>query len=320
MKYFSLFSGVGGFELGIKKVFPKAKCVGYSEIHEPSINVYEQKFPKHKNFGDVARIKAKKLPEFDLLVGGSPCQNLSRANMGNADGLYGEKSILFWEFLRILEKKKPKWFLLENVASMRVRDRDIITNQLGVEPVRLDSGLVSAGHRDRLYWCNWDVSEPEDKNIVWKDVKEHRGTKPYRLSGKELDFIQQVYESKKTHWNIRKAFMKSSLHAYSRSIRNVMKNGKKIGTFDERRFRLNGKLNTLVTSRGCGGSHSKNFIKGKNTWRLLTPIECARIQTFPDDWCSILSDNQAYKAYGNAVTVDMIAHIMSCHPKRNYKK
>lgn len=341
--YIDLFSGIGGFTLAIKRVFPKSICAGYSEIEQTAIKVYEEHFPGHRNLGDVSKVKIKKLKKilaklsknYDLMIcGGSPCQNLSNANMFNQDGLEGDKSILFYEFARLVKKLKPKYFILENVASMKVKDREMITRTLGVEPIRLDSGLVSVGHRDRLYWCNWKVTPPKDKELKWSQIRQSKSVaKEYYLTGKQLEFVEGVFESDKTHWNKEPGYRKSSLHAYSRSIRDVWEVDEdgdyvrdeddkkiKIGTIDERRFRKNGKANTLVTSRGCGGSHSKNFVLTSKGWRLLTRLECARIQTFPDDWCANISTSKAYKAFGNAVTVDMVEHIMRQHPRAKKKR
>ena len=341
--YIDLFSGIGGFTLGIKRVFPKAKCGGFSEIEPSAIQVYNEHFPDHENLGDVSKLKIKKLrkilskiaDDYDLMiVGGSPCQNLSNANMSNQDGLEGDKSILFWEFARLVKKLKPKYFLLENVASMKTKDRDLISRELGVTPVRLDSGLVSVGHRERLYWCNWKVTPPEDRNLTWNSIRQTKGVaKEYYLKDKALDFIVEVALNSDTHMNVVKGFKNSSLHAYSRSIRDVWdidddgnyvldEDGKKIkiGTNDEKRFRKDGKANTLVTARGCGGSHSKNFVFTNKGWRLITRLEASRIQTFPDGWCKSISLSKAYKAFGNAVTAEMIEHIMSQHPRAKRKK
>ncbi len=113
MKYFSAFSGIGGFELGMPKDW---ECVGYSEIYEPAIKIYQKHFPKHKNYGDISTIIAENLPNFDLFVGGFPCQDLSIA--GKRKGLSGSRSGLFFEILRILKVKRPTHILLENVRHL----------------------------------------------------------------------------------------------------------------------------------------------------------------------------------------------------------
>ena len=337
IKYLSLFSGIGGFELAIEKVFPNAECVGFSEVALMPIMVYKKHFPKHKNIGCVEKLvwkhdkkgnmkfkndkpilnkKALDKLDFNCLVGGSPCQGLSRANI-TRKGLEDERSRLFFAFLEILRYKKPKYFCLENVASMSNAAKKQISDLLGCEPVRLDSGLVSAAHRDRLYWCNWKVKQPKDRGVEWKHIKQkrmiRRKAKHYLVNEKDQDFLSELLIGGAT-MNCVPGYEKSSLYAYSRSIRDIKEDGVKVGTYDERRFRKNGKLNTLVTSKGCGGSHAKNFVLTKWGWRLLTPKECARAMTFPDDWCEGMNDSQAYKAYGNAVTVEMVKHIFKQHP------
>lgn len=350
IKYFSLFNGIGGFSLGIDKVFPDAECVGFSEIYEPANNVHLKHYPSHVNFGDVAKIVWKHdklgemledkrgkpilntkaldaLPYFDMLVGGSPCQGLSSANITRRH-LADERSRLFYAYLQILRYKKPKYFLLENVASMSKDARNIISKLLGVEPIEINSSLVSAQNRKRLYWCNWDVSQPKERGILFQKVLEKKPDDQYDLSGKQLHFIQNVIQGKETHWNFDNGYTPIQIRqadpvllAYSRSIREVKNNGKQVGSYDEKRIRVDGIANTLVTGSGCGGSHSKNFVKVGERIRNLTPIECARLQTFPDNWHKgILSDSQAYKVYGNAVTVDVIAHIVSCLPISTVKK
>lgn len=116
MKYLSLFSGVGGFEVGIGD---KGECVGFSEFDNYILPIYQKHFPTHKNYGDITKIETTELPDFELLVGGSPCQDLSVArNIQQADtrkGLDGAKSGLFFHFVRILKDKKPKNFIWENV-------------------------------------------------------------------------------------------------------------------------------------------------------------------------------------------------------------
>ena len=133
LKYLSTFTGVGAFEtamanLGLDKGY--SSCVGWSEIDPYAIKVLTSNHRqiKYRNLGDIRGIK--ETPDFDLLVGGSPCQDLSIARKGR-EGLSGSRSSLFWEFVRLLELKKPQYFLLENVASMKKEDRDIITLALG---------------------------------------------------------------------------------------------------------------------------------------------------------------------------------------------
>ena len=171
MKYFSVFSGIGGFEQAIHSVFPDAECVGFSETDKYAIQIYKKHYPNHKNYGDITKIDITGLPDFDMLVGGSPCQDLSIAKK-NRKGLSGDKSRLFYKFVEILEKKKPRWFLFENVASMSRENKDKISRILKVQPVMINATLVSAQNRKRLFWANFLITQPLDRGILLKDVLE----------------------------------------------------------------------------------------------------------------------------------------------------
>ena len=166
MKYLSTFTGIGGFEKAIHNIIPNAKCVGYSEYDKFANQTYEKNFPQHKgkNLGNIERLvfdidskgklvvneaRVRLLPDFDLLIGGPPCQDLSIAK-GNRQGLAGEKSRLFFAYLEILRIKKPKYFLMENVK-MKKEWENVISEYLGVNPIELNSGLVSAQNRKRMY-------------------------------------------------------------------------------------------------------------------------------------------------------------------------
>ena len=201
MKILSLFTGIGGFELALQNTFEKVECVAWSEIDVHAIKVFEKNFPheKGKNLGDINHFRAfphciKLIPNFDLLVGGSPCNDLSIAK-GKRKGLKGDKSGLFWTYIEILKTKKPKYFLLENVASMSKVDRDIISDTLGVEPVEICSDRFTPQKRRRLYWFNWDISEamPEigerwPELVAWSSSFRYPKDKPsYKESRKTKD-------------------------------------------------------------------------------------------------------------------------------------
>ena len=176
MNYLSLFTGVGGFELAIHNVLPEARCVGWSEIDKHSIKVFEERFPllKGKNIGDINHFHnypftATMIPDHDLVDLGSPCTDLSIAK-SKRKGLKGDRSGLFWAFVTILKAKRPKNFLLENVASMSKADRDLITETLGVEPMEINSDHFTAQKRRRLYWFNWEVEHPDFTGERWPEL------------------------------------------------------------------------------------------------------------------------------------------------------
>ena len=171
MNVLSLFDGISIFQLALQKADIKVDNYFASEIKDIALKVTKENFPNTIQLGDVTKLDLKALPKIDI-IGGSPCQNLSVAmKKEHRKGLKGDKSILFWEYARILEEVKPKYFLLENVARMNKEDKDIITQTLGVEPIRINSSLLSAQLRDRLYWTNIpNVTMPEDKGIKLQDI------------------------------------------------------------------------------------------------------------------------------------------------------
>lgn len=187
MKYFSTFSGIGGFELGIQSVIPDAECVGYSEIDKYACQVYQSHFPNHKNYGDITKIDIANLPDFDLLVGGSPCQDLSIAKKGR-EGLQGSRSGLFFKYVEILRIKKPQYFILENVNSMPKESKAEISKIMGVEPIMINASLVSAQNRKRLFWCNFPINQPEDRGILLRDILEPEVDAKYYLSEKGVRY------------------------------------------------------------------------------------------------------------------------------------
>ena len=172
MKILSLFDGISCAKVALKRARIKVDSYYASEIDKYAITVSKMNHPEIHQIGDVKQVTKRKMEKIDLLIGGSPCQDLSIAKK-NRKGLDGERSGLFWEYVRILKKVKPKYFVLENVASMSKEARDVITKTLGVEPIMINAALVSAQQRKRLFWTNIPgVKLPKDKNIFLKDVLE----------------------------------------------------------------------------------------------------------------------------------------------------
>lgn len=152
MRVLSLFDGISCGRLALQRAGIPIDFYIASEIDENAIRITQHNFPNTIQIGDVNNIKFKELEgQIDLLMGGSPCQNLSVA--GNGKGLEGDQSKLFFKFVEALKTIKPKYFLLENVK-MKKDWENIMTTCLGVKPVEINSALVSAQNRKRLYWCN----------------------------------------------------------------------------------------------------------------------------------------------------------------------
>jgi len=168
MRVLSLFDGISCARVALDRVgLPVSEYLA-SEIDKHAIAVSTKNYPDITRLGDVREVKD--VGPIDLLIGGSPCQDLSIAKKGRK-GLDGDRSGLFWEYVRILEEVKPTYFILENVASMPKADKAIITETLGVEPVMIDAALVSAQSRKRLFWTNLPQSGlPADRGILLKDI------------------------------------------------------------------------------------------------------------------------------------------------------
>ena len=171
----SLFDGISCGRVALQRANIPVEKYYASEIDKYAIQVTQKNWPDTIQLGDVKEVWARNLPKIDLLIGGSPCQDLSIAK-NNRQGLQGTRSGLFWHYVRLLRTCKPKYFLLENVASMPKEAKEIITRELGVQPILIDSALVSAQRRKRLYWTNIpNITQPTDKGIILSDVLETEG-------------------------------------------------------------------------------------------------------------------------------------------------
>ena len=172
MNVLSLFDGISCGQIALDQLGIKVDSYYASEIDKYAIQITKDNYPNTIHLGDVTQVNGKDLPKIDLLIGGSPCQDLSAA-MKNRQGLEGQKSKLFFEFIRVYKELNPKYFLFENVGSMKQEDKDVISKIFETEPIRINSSLVSAALRNRLYWSNIpNKTQPEDKKIKLQDILE----------------------------------------------------------------------------------------------------------------------------------------------------
>lgn len=313
MKILSLFDGISCARVALEKLKIPVEKYYASEIDEPAITISKNNWFNEKGYfqcGDVSKIDSKHFTDIDLLIGGSPCQDLSIAKK-ERKGLDGNRSSLFWEYVRILREVKPKYFILENVASMPREAKAIITKELGVEPIMIDAALVSAQRRKRLFWTNIPgVVLPKDKEIYSWDIVE--------MGAKE------IYQYRRTYWREIKSGKIPTLTANMGTGGNnvpyvVVKEATKKGyavafsgdtvdtTFPNsktRRGRVGNKIKNLMTGQGI------KIFDGKEL-RPLTPIECERAQSLPDNYTEGVSKTQRYKMLGNAFNADVVAHILS---------
>ena len=303
MRVLSLFDGICCGHLALERAGIKIDSYDAYEIEKNAIKATETNFPDVIQHGDVTIEDFTKYKgKIDLLIGGSPCTNLSMA--GNGQGLKGSQSKLFYEYARAIKEAQPKYFLLENVI-MKKEWEDIITNILGVEPIEINSSLVSAQNRRRLYWTNIpNVTLPEDKNITLEDILEDiEFPNPAAIRGRRLNKATIVG-------------------------RRLDKNGHRKDTDKtipitqclEVRATNTDKSNCLTTVDKDNvltplpiGRHPDAF-KNNLPFRYYTTKEMCRLQTVPDDFLNMIPDSAARKALGNGWTVDVIAHIFSFLP------
>jgi len=178
MNVLSLFDGISCARVALDRAGIEVNAYMASEIEKNAIKVSEKNYPDIIRVGSVVRLEVE--GQVDLLIGGSPCTDLSIAKK-DRKGLEGDKSCLFWEFVRIKKECNPQWFILENVASMPKADRDIITREMGVEPVMFNASLVSAQCRKRLFWTNIPFDLPADRGILLKDILQPDGEVDERM-------------------------------------------------------------------------------------------------------------------------------------------
>lgn len=394
MKVLSLFDGMSCARIALDRAGILVTSYKASELDKYAIKVSHANYPDIEQLGDVCDVKAKDVGKIDLLIGGSPCQDLSFAGKGK--GLKeGTRSSLFFEFVRLKNELNPKYFILENVR-MKQENQDIISEYLGVKPKQFNSSLVSAQNRNRLFWTNIDFDLPDDKGIILADILEDKVDDKF-LAGKNLiknyrggNQLNPNYKSQANTIHSRKSksgVICAGTHGYANGyVQGCIQVGEAdIKGFDiiKRVYSPEGKAPTLTTMGGghrepkvaCGSmigrrinpdtgkrddynkdikpvqrieiradsktgtlttvqkdnlvvspirDKSKTVRSGgrgsydrhewdsvdKLHWRKLTPLECERLQTVPDNYTNHVSNTQRYKMLGNGFTVDVVAHIL----------
>jgi DNA-cytosine methyltransferase len=333
MNVLSLFDGMSCGRIALERAGIKIDKYYASEIDKYAIRVSQKNYPDIIQLGDINNWQEWKLPLIDLLIGGSPCQGFSFA--GKQLNFEDPRSKLFFQYVDILNHYKPKYFLLENVK-MKKEYQKVITEKLGVEPIEINSGLVSAQDRKRLYWTNIPgIQQPKNMHIYLKDILETEGIvgrvvgrrikdgkrADYDYSIKPIQRFEPRTDNKSgTLTTVTKDNMvleKKYLERYQ-PIKNYKLNQEKscvIGTLSkyqgDRVFDVNGKGSSLSANGGNNAGGSCNIIWDNNELRKLTPVECERLQTLPDNYTEGVSNTQRYKMIGNGWTVDVIAHIFS---------
>jgi DNA (cytosine-5)-methyltransferase 3A len=294
----SLFDGMSCGQIALNKLGIQYENFYSSEIDKHAMKVTQHNFPNTIQIGDVTQLKGENLPKIDLLIGGSPCQGFSFSGKGL--NFEDPRSKLFFEFVRLVKETKPRYFLLENVK-MKKEYEQVITDYLGVEPIEINSSLVSAQNRVRLYWTNIpNIQQPEDRGIGLTDILEdNEKINPGAIRGRQLNKATILG---------RRLNEEGKREDYNMSI--------PITQCLEVRATNTNKSNCLTTVAKDNvlttmpiGRHPDAFNQ-KLPFRYYTSKEYCRLQTVPDDYFDgVASENQIRKMIGNGWTVDVIAHI-----------
>jgi site-specific DNA-cytosine methylase len=274
----SLFDGMSCGQIALNKLGIKYENYFASEIDKFAIQVTQKNYPNTKQLGSVTELDGTKLPKIDLMYGGSPCQSFS--NAGNGKGFEG-KSGLFFEYVRILKEVNPTYFLLENVK-MKKEWQKIISKELGCEPILINSNLVSAQNRERLYWTNMPFITLSDKNIFIEDILDESFDSKYWLKERNTELLLKKV-------SINDAPNIACIDVYNKKVK------------------LDRKCPTLTLPH-----HNSIRLLQNGRVRKLTPNECEKLQNVPLNYTDCdLSDIHRYSMLGNGWTVDVIAHIFS---------
>jgi site-specific DNA-cytosine methylase len=284
IRVLSLFDGLSGGQIALNKLGGLVDKYYASEINPYSIKITQKNYPNTIQLGDVTKITEEilaELGEIDLFIFGSPCEDLSITKSKTRESLQGEKSKLFYEALRVKNIINPKWFMMENVASMNDESRDIITQHMQVEPILINSNILSAQDRERYYWTNIPVDPlPKDKGLVLKDIMEgnvdekYYYNKPFEFHG--LDKKVCATLDVNTHEMLRRVYNPNMKCATLTAVQ---------GGYQEKKVYDNG---------GC---------------RKLTPLEYERLQNVPEGYTEGVCDSKRYSMLGDGWTIDVICHI-----------
>ena len=306
MNVLSLFDGMSCGQIALNKVGIKYENYFSSEIDEPAIKVTQHNYPKTIQLGDVTKIKVENLPKINLLIGGSPCQGFSYA--GKQLNFDDERSKLFFEYVRILKDVKPKYFFLENVK-MKKEYEDVITSYLGVKPIKLNSELVSAQSRQRIYWTNIPYTEaPQRKNIFVKDIIEtdEKLIPDFLFINMEkTEYVALDEHKSKVGLNCIGGIKSDNVKLWDAKNPKILQRNFSQGA---RVYSIEGKGCTLnALGGGWGAKTGLYMVNGRI--RKLSLGECERMQTVPNGYLKNLTTQQGWKLLGNGWTVDIIAHF-----------
>jgi DNA (cytosine-5)-methyltransferase 3A len=293
MKVLSLFDGISCGMVALERAgIPVERYVAY-EIEPNAIKISQKNYPQIEHRGDVTTADFTQYRDFDLLIGGSPCTNWSCAKNHTAKvkkELFINEGVgweLFKQYARALEEANPKFFLYENNYRISQNIVEAITEILGVSPIMIDSALVSAQRRKRLYWTNIpNIQQPEDKGIKLRDVFDYdvslvrTDERILKTAVKKKNYVQYAVNEK---------------HSTSQAFRLYYLDGKSPTIA---RCRTESKCNILIDESDL------------STFKIISPLEAERLQTLPDNYTEGVPKTRRFEAIGNGWTVDVIAHIL----------
>ena len=303
MKVLSLFDGISCGMAALERAGINVERYDAFEIDKYAIKVSEKNYPQIVHHGDAFGGNFADFKGYDLLLGGSPCTYWSIAKAGREttpDGIGGK---LFMEYVRALRESDCKYFLYENNNSIHQNIKDFISEQLCVQPIMINSALVSAQQRKRCYWTNIPgVCQPKDKGILLKDILESG------VAWQDKSYCMSAGYNGAIFWN-----------TLQRNQRSMIAEPVRIGQYGnggqgQRIYSVRGKSVTLSANGGGQGAktglYKIDLPDGDYIIRKLTPVEAERLQTLPDNYTEGISKTQRYKCIGNGWTVDVIAHIL----------
>lgn len=288
MNVLSLCDGMSGGQIALKELNIPVDVYYASEIKKHAIQVTQKNFPDTIQIGNVMdyikevtpngeyivdKEKLDKLGNIDLFLCGSPCKNMSLINITGKTGINGEKSSLFYPCVAIMKYVNPKYFLFENVCSMTNADKQVFNNFLGVEPIHINSALVSAQERNRYYWTNIpNVTVPNDRHIKLSDIIDYGSEREENWSQKKTEFVE-------------------------RKVNSTMY------------VRVDGEKSLPITARGYAAWNTQ-FVTDNGQYRDLTIKEYRRLQTIPD-WYDFdgLIKSKITDLIGDGWTIEVIKHI-----------
>ena len=281
----SCFDGMSCGRIALERAGIEVDNYFSSEIDPYAIKISNKNYPQDEvnRLGNILEVKASDLPKIDLLIGGSPCQGFSFA--GKQLNFEDERSKLFFEYIRLLEECKPKYFLLENVK-MKKEYEQVISDLLGVEPILINSSVVSAGSRPRLYWTNIPYTEINKKEISLNDI-----------------LIDGYSNRDKSHCI-------DANYGRGTNLRRYLYRGSRQVIFTDKEF-MKKLFDNKPSIEECNTIGNEN----KDKWRKLLAIECERIQNIPDNYTEGVPDFWRYHMIGNGWTISVISHIFSHLPK-----